>query len=107
MAGKKTSRVDEPKYHHGDLRRAIVESALQTIEESGIRGIASRHGYKVEKLAVNLYDLSKDPGESKNVAGDHPDIVRKLQTLAEEYRKDLGDSLTKVVGTGLRPVGRE
>ncbi len=76
------------------------------IEQSGIRGIASRHGYRVEKLELSLFDLSKDPGESKNVANEHPEIVEKLRNLANEVRQDLGDSLTGEKGTGLRPVGR-
>lgn len=77
------------------------------IEESGIRGIASRHGYRVEKLDLSLFDLSQDPAESKNIASRHPDIVSKLSALAEEFRRDLGDPLTNTKGTGLRPVGRE
>jgi arylsulfatase len=32
------------------------------IEQSGIRGIASRHGYRVEKLDLSLFDLHADPG---------------------------------------------
>lgn len=36
-----------------------------SIEESGIRGIASRHGYRVQKLELSLFDLSTDPGEKR------------------------------------------
>lgn len=75
------------------------------IEQSGIRGIASRHGYRVEKIELSLFDLSKDPGETKNVAAEHPEIVAELQTLAANFRTDLGDSLTQTKGTGLRPAG--
>lgn len=77
------------------------------IEESGIRGIASRHGYRVEKLDLSLFDLAADPGESKNVAADHPEIVKRLGALADDFRRDLGDALTSAKGTGLRPVGRD
>jgi arylsulfatase A len=31
-----------------------------------------------------LYDLEADPSESKNVAADHPDIVKRLETIARE-----------------------
>jgi AcrR family transcriptional regulator len=34
--------VTEPKYHHGDLRRAIVEAALALIKESGIQSLSLR-----------------------------------------------------------------
>jgi len=77
------------------------------IEESGVRGIASRHGYKVEALELSLFDLASDPGEKQNVASEHPQIVAKLQSIASDFRKELGDSITKQIGTGVRPVGRE
>jgi len=76
------------------------------IEQSGIRGIASRHGYRVEKLELSLFDLTADPGESKNIAADHPDVVEKLTALAEQARSDLGDSLSGRRGTGIRSVGQ-
>lgn len=77
------------------------------IEESGIRGIASRHGYKVEKIGLSLFDLSADPGETHDQSATNPDVVKQLTMIAESIRKDLGDPLTKTVGTGLRPVGRD
>jgi arylsulfatase len=76
------------------------------IEESGIRGIASRHGYRVRKLELSLFDLTADISESKNVADKHPDVVKELSALAEGFRRDLGDTLTGAKGTGLRAVGR-
>lgn len=39
----------------------------------------------------HLYDLEKDPGETSNVAGKHPDTVRKLTALADWARNDIGD----------------
>ncbi|MBA4064398.1 MAG: arylsulfatase [Isosphaera sp.] len=77
------------------------------IEESGIRGIASRHGYRVEKIGRSLFDLSADPGERRDVSADHPDVVKRLAGLADEVRRDLGDPLAGVKGTGLRPAGRD
>ena len=77
------------------------------IEESGIRGIASRHGYKVETIGLSLFDLAADPGEARDVAAAHPDVVKRLTALAAEVRRDLGDPLTGVKGTGLRPPGRD
>lgn len=76
------------------------------IEESGIRGIASRHGYKVEQLPISLYDLESDPGESSNLAGGQPALVAELERLAARYREDLGDTLTGARGSGIRPAGK-
>jgi arylsulfatase len=77
------------------------------IEESGIRGIASRHGYRVAKIELSLFDLTADPGESKNVADKHPEVVKQLAALGDEFRRDLGDALTGVKGIGLRAPGRD
>lgn len=76
------------------------------ITESGIRGIASRHGYRVESLELSLFHLEQDPGETTNVATQHPDVVRLLAKYAETARQDLGDAMTNRVGVGVRPVGR-
>jgi arylsulfatase A-like enzyme len=77
----------------------------RAIEESGIRGIASRHGYRVEHLELSLYNLRDDLGETRNVAAEHPDIVARLTRLAEAGRVDLGDSLTGRTGSGVRAAG--
>lgn len=79
----------------------------RSITESGIRGIASRHGYRVETLGQSLFDLQTDPGETKNVSAAHPEVVQRLAALANEIRRELGDPLTGVPGTGIRPVGRD
>ena len=78
----------------------------QAIENSGIRGIASRHGYRVETIGLSLYNVKTDPGETKNVAADHPEIVARLQEVAKRARADLGDSLTGAKGANVRPAGR-
>lgn len=77
----------------------------ESIELSGIRGIASRHGYRVETIGLSLYNLKLDPGETKNVADQHPEIVERLQVVARQARDDLGDSLTKTRGKNVRPCG--
>ncbi|MCA9197808.1 MAG: sulfatase [Planctomycetales bacterium] len=78
----------------------------KSITESGVEGIASRHGYRVENLPLSLFNLASDIGETTNVAEQHPEIVEHLSTMAEKFRRELGDSLTNTTGTGVRPVGR-
>ena len=43
--------------------------------------------------------------ELNNIINDHSEIVRKLSIIAENARKDLGDNLTNIKGSGLRDVG--
>jgi len=78
----------------------------QSIELSGIRGIASRHGYRVESMGLTLYNLKDDPGEKTDVSAKHPDVVKRLKAVVAEARADLGDLLTKVQGPNVRPAGR-
>jgi arylsulfatase A len=37
-----------------------------------------------------LYNLADDPGEATNLAGSHPQKVRQLHNLLQEWRKDVG-----------------
>ncbi len=62
--------------------------------------------YRNEKVEPALYDLRHDVEEKTNVAAANPEVVRRLEALAEEARADLGDALTQRTGTGLRPPGR-
>lgn len=63
-------------------------------------------GYTHPTCGLELYDLERDIGEQRNVAADHPDVVERLQALAEKARDDLGDSLTKRKGKNQRPAGK-
>jgi arylsulfatase A len=62
--------------------------------------------YSQSKIGLELFDLDNDPGEHTNVAGQHPEVVTQLQQLADAARQDLGDTLTKVKGNGIRPAGK-
>jgi arylsulfatase A len=57
-------------------------------------------------VPLALYDLVADIGETTDVARAHPEVVERLQALAEKAREDLGDSLTNRTGRGLRGPGR-
>jgi arylsulfatase len=62
--------------------------------------------YKSAEVPFALYDLSTDPGETFDLAPHHPAVVEALTTLANEYRKTLGDDLTKQPGTEKRPAAK-
>ena len=51
-----------------------------------------------------LYDLRTDPGETYDLQDRFPEIVAQLEKIAEKYREELGDDLTKRVGKGVRPA---
>lgn len=76
-----------------------------SIENSGLRGIAARHGYRFESVGLALYNLREDPGEQNDLAKRRPEIVARLQQVAAAARADLGDALTQVKPTHARAVG--
>lgn len=49
----------------------------------------------VDVKEIELYDLEADESETMNVANEHPEIVEKIKTLADEMRGGRlgGDSL--------------
>ena len=78
----------------------------ESMQQSGLRGIASRHGYVVKKIEPSLFNLEDDFAETTNIAAQHPDVVQRLEKIAERAREDLGDSLTRRTGKGIRPSGK-
>ena len=62
--------------------------------------------YTQHKIGEELFNLSADPHETKDVAKQYPKVVKQLQAIAEKTRADLGDSLTKRKGNGARSPGQ-
>jgi arylsulfatase A len=62
--------------------------------------------YSQAQSGLELYDLETDRSETANVAADHPEVVKRLQKLAEQPRRELGDTLTKRAGRDGRAPGR-
>jgi arylsulfatase len=63
--------------------------------------------YEQKKLEqLELYDLQSDLGETKDLAAANPEVVQRLTAFAETMRADLGDSLRKITGAGVREPDR-
>ena len=82
--------------NHGKLKPMSITS-------SGLAGIASRHGYRVTQTPKALFHLKSDPGETRDVLAQHPEIAARIERLARAMRVELGDSLTGHLGQGIRP----
>ncbi len=67
-------------------------------------GIPIKYEY-VDLEQKELYDLAKDPSETKNLYQEFPEVVKKIEALADIKRSEIGDDLTKIVGIENRPVG--
>jgi arylsulfatase len=61
--------------------------------------------YVTQECGLELYDLESDLGESKDVSSVYPEIVKKMQALADLKREELGDDLKKVQGKENRQPG--
>jgi len=71
----------------------------------GMDGQGGRTARK-EVTETELYDLRQDPGERRNIYSLMPDKVRELEQAADEIRKELGDDLCGMEGSGRRQPGR-
>ncbi|MEI8041730.1 MAG: sulfatase [Verrucomicrobiota bacterium] len=63
--------------------------------------------YEQRKIeSAGLYDLANDVSETTDLAAQHPKMVKQLEAEAEKARAELGDSITKREGKGVREPGR-
>ncbi|MFZ4763600.1 MAG: sulfatase-like hydrolase/transferase, partial [Roseimicrobium sp.] len=101
-------------YYADNQLQAIISGQWKLVLPHAYRSLAGKKGgsggapvaYDMVQTELQLFDLYADASEAVNVADKHPEVVSRLQAFAEASREDLGDSLTKSVGQGLREVGR-
>ena len=95
-------------FYWGDALHAVTSGKWKLhfphpylhILEGGVDGKPGKS--ETRKIELSLFDLDADISESKNVADQNPDIVKKLQILGDKIREELGDSLTNKKGSNLR-----
>jgi arylsulfatase A-like enzyme len=75
---------------------------LEAVRDHRYKLHLARNGREV----AEVYDLAEDPGETLDLVAVKPEAVRRLQAIAEEYRRELGDGRLGLVGRGVRPIGR-
>ncbi|MBX3412955.1 MAG: sulfatase [Pirellulales bacterium] len=73
-------------------------------EPGGTGGNPTR--YQQAQIELSLFDIEADPGETRNVKEEYPEVVARLSELADAMRNDLGDSARQIEGTGIRPAGK-
>lgn len=78
LTGQGTQRTHEFLYwefHEGGFRQAVRHG----------RWKALRHA---PHLPLELYDLHTDPGEARNIATEHPDIIARIENYLKTARTD-------------------
>lgn len=89
LLGKREKGRDDFLYVHtkGKLSGGTVESVngIRSGKWKYLKADLEAHGYAVveREKVEELYDLEADIGESKNVAGEHPEVVQRLKKLME------------------------
>lgn len=100
-------------YQQGDLE-AMRSGRWKLHFPHGYRTLNGRPGgtggkpvpYDQAKTELALFDLEEDLAETRNVADEHPDVVARLKEMADQMRRELGDRLQRVQGSGVREPGR-
>jgi arylsulfatase A len=63
----------------GDWKLIVTEDAERAAN------LAKKEALYVAQ-GVHLYNLSEDPGETRNVSGQYPEVVKRLRDLHEDWR---------------------
>ncbi len=67
----------------------------------GSGGLPADYDY-VDLKEASLYNLSADPGETKNLIDEEPELVARMNVLADSMRVELGDALQQMEGRDTR-----
>lgn len=113
LSGESTDAVQEAYYFYGSnnqlqsLRsgkwKLHFPHRYRTMagQDPGLDGLPGSYNNEA-RAELSLFDLSVDPFERRNLAADNVEVVRRLESLADGIRAQLGDALTGVVGNGIR-----
>lgn len=100
-------------FYFGSELRAVRAGRYKLVlphRSDTLEGPAGRGGepgkYVTVDVPLALYDLVADVGESTSLTDQHPDVVARLQAVAERAREEFGDSLTERTGRSVREPGR-
>jgi len=73
-------------------------------QPQGKDGLPGSYAF-IDLMEIELYHLPTDEGERTNVAAFHPEVVAKIEDLAQDMRLRLGDALTGQTGFETRSPG--
>jgi hypothetical protein len=96
-------------YYHAEQLQAVRSGPwkLYLALENKVMNLAD----KMERAEARLFDVRNDVGETREVAGEHPEVVARLMKMAEAAREELGDlgregKGQRAAGWVERPTGR-
>lgn len=90
------------KDYQRDTMLYYYEGSLEAIRQGKYKLFIKRN----QKQIIELFDLDCDVAEQHNIASVYPDIVEELQSLANQWMHELGDSQNQLIGEHSREIGR-
>jgi arylsulfatase A-like enzyme len=116
MVGESPSPHESIPYYYADGQlQAIRNERWKLVFPHQYRSIAGQMGrsdgnpieYKNRKVeTLELYDLDHDVSESINVIETNAEQTASLKVFADQWRMELGDSLTGKRGNAIRPLDK-
>lgn len=114
IVGQEGARSPHEAYfmYYGPQLQAMRMGQWKLHFPHGYRTLSGRKGgtggipvnYDQAKIELSLFDLENDIAESMDVKDKYPEVLAKMQKLADAMREDLGDGKNK--GSGRREPGR-
>lgn len=101
-------------FYYGNNLEAMRMGPWKLHFPHGYRTMAGRPGgtngiptaYSQAKIGLSLFNLESDIGETTDIKHIYPEIMEKMQKLAQTMRKDLGDYIIKTEPSGRRQPGK-
>ena len=115
LAGDEQQRTPHESYYYywGRELHAVRSGPWKLHFPHEYRSLVGKPGadgkpgpYKTVSCGLELYNLEDDISESKDVAAQNEEVVKRLEELAVRARHELGDMLTKKQGAEIRPAGK-
>ncbi len=92
IEGRALTRLQSIGFESGN-RLALIDRRYKIVRQGpGGRGGRGKKQQEAEDSFL-LFDLIADPGEKKDLAGEHPEIVRRLADTLEAWRRSCKRSL--------------
>lgn len=90
IRGESTTR-SKPIVFEFETQSAIADNQYKLVHHRDVRKLPSDNG-QVMPAEWELYDLRSDPGETRNLASEHPEMVTSLQSQLKEWQKSVDRS---------------
>lgn len=94
-------------YYFGTELHGVREKQFKFRAQNFLRNedIYRRDEFDSAPVPAALYDLNHDLSEQKSVLKDHAELQKHLETLMDQERQSLGDTLKNIKGRDNRPPG--